>query len=101
MNDSRNWTNDSDALLAELAGSWHGARTKSIVVASYPDHHSVLWFAGLRSPIDAREETIDRLVADGYLSWDESPRPLRRLRVTPAGLIHARAAAHSYLAGRD
>ncbi|HMM40645.1 MAG TPA: hypothetical protein PKA95_01950 [Thermomicrobiales bacterium] len=84
MSDSRNWTNDSDDLLAKLAGSWQGARTKSIVVARYPDHHSVL-----------------RLVADGYLSWDEPPRPLRRLRVTPAGLIHARAAAHAYPAGRD
>ncbi len=101
MNDSRDWTDDSDDLLMKLAGSCRGSRAESIVVARYPNRHSVLWFSGLRTPIDAAEEALDRLVADGYLRWDESPRPLRRLRVTAAGLIHARATQPAYRAGRD
>ena len=101
MNDAGNWSNDCNDLLAKLAGSWHGTRTESILAARYPDHHNVLWFSGLRSPIDTSEEAIDQLVADGYLSWDESPRPLRRLRLTRAGMVHARSAGKAYSAGRD
>lgn len=101
MNDPLDWTNDSDDLLAKLISSWRGSQTESILVARYPDHRSVLWFAGLPTPIDASEEALDRLVDEGYLSWDESPRPLRRVRLTAAGLRYARALRPSWLAGGD
>lgn len=99
MNDIGEWTHDSEALLARLVGSTTLPRSRSILVARYPDRHNVIWFAGLRAPIDTSEEAIERLVADGYLTWDESPRALRRMRITPAGLAHARGASYAQPAG--
>lgn len=99
MNDTGDWTHNSDDLLAKLVDSKRVLRAGSIVVARYPNHHSVIWYAGLRAPIDASEEALDRLVADGFVVWDESPRPLRRLHITPAGLHHARSTNHLQLAG--
>ncbi len=84
-----------------LVGAGRSSRPRSIVVACYPNHHSVIWYAGLRTPIDASEDALDRLVDAGYLIWDESPRPLRRLRVTPAGYLHARGSGYASPPGQD